>query len=247
VRRRRLLRRQGGGATRTTVWVPGAELGGVAAAADGGPPGLGAQAGLAEEIEERLLGPLPGRRGLLHVEDRVALREVLHRARQHRAEGLEHALAAHGDRRDHVGSPRVERAVEGFDLEHLGQVALVVLEHERHLLHVEPVLEQVLRHLAEALDVLFPAVERRVGHEHERVGALQHELARGRVHRLAGNRQHLQPQVEAAKAGVRSGSRSNRIVRSCAELIEIRSPRRLAAAARCRICRFVVFPPTGGP
>ena len=66
---------------------------------------------------------------------------------------------------------------------------------------IELVRQQVLRHLAEALDVLLPAVGGRVRDEHQRVGALQHQAPRGRVERLPGHRQHLQPQVEPAEAG----------------------------------------------
>ena len=96
---------------------------------------------------------------------------------------------------------RVERAVERLDLQHLRQVALVVLEDEGHRRRVQVVGEQVLRHLPVALDVLLPAVEGGVRDEHERVGALQHQPAGGRVHGLAGNREDLQAQVEAAEAG----------------------------------------------
>ena len=81
-----------------------------------------------------------------------------------------------------------------------GRSRLLYWKHERHRRRVEVVREEVLRHLAVALDVLLPAVERGVGHEHERVGALQHQPARGRVHGLPRHREDLQPQVEAAEA-----------------------------------------------
>ena len=155
----------------------------------------------AEELHESLLRPLPGRRPFLHVEDRVAAGQVLDGAGEGDAEGLEHALPPHGHGRDHLGPPAVERAVERLDLQDLRQVALVVLEDEGHRRRVQVVGEQVLRHLPVALDVLLPAVEGGVRDEHERVGALQHQPAGGRVHGLAGNGEDLQAQVEAAEAG----------------------------------------------
>ena len=45
----------------------------------------------------------------------------------------------------------------------------------------------------------------------------------------------------------RSGSRSNRIVRSWSEFTEMNSPRWRSWAASCSSWRFVVFPPTAGP
>ncbi len=137
----------------------------------------------------------------LHVEDRVAAGQVLDGAGEDDAEGLEHTLPSHGHGRDHLGPPAVEGAVERLDLQDLRQVALVVLEDEGHRRRVQVVGEQVLRHLPVALDVLLPAVEGGVRDEHERVGALEHQPAGGRVHGLAGNGEDLQAQVEAAEAG----------------------------------------------
>ena len=155
----------------------------------------------AEQLQERLLRPLPGRRPFLHVEDRVAAGQVLDRAGEDDAESLEDALAPHRHGRDHLGPPVVERAVERLDLQHLGQVALVVLEDEGHRRRIQVVGDEALRHLPIALDVLLPAVEGGVRDEHERIGALQHQPAGGRVHGLTGNREDLQAQVEAAEAG----------------------------------------------
>jgi hypothetical protein len=148
-----------------------------------------------------LFRPLPRRRSLLHVEDGVAAGEVLSCAGEDRAEGLEDALPPHRNRRNDLRLPRVERAVERLDLERLREVPLVVLEDERHGGGVEVMGEEVLCHLPEALDVLLPAVEGGVGDENERVGSLQAEAARGRVHRLAGDGEDLEAQVEAAEAG----------------------------------------------
>jgi hypothetical protein len=135
------------------------------------------------------------------VDDLVADRQVLHGGGEDGGEGLEHAVAAQGDGRDGRHLARVQRAVHELGGRDLGQVALVVLEDERQGRGVQLVREQVLGHLAEALDVLLPAVGRGVGDEDQRVRALQHQAPRRRVERLARHRQHLQPQVEPAEAG----------------------------------------------
>jgi hypothetical protein len=89
----------------------------------------------------------------------------------------------------------------GVERRHLRQVPLVVLQHQGQRGRVELVRDQVLGHLAEALHVLVPAVGGGVGHEHDGVGALEHQAPGRRVHRLAGHRRQLQPQVEPAEAG----------------------------------------------
>ena len=164
------------------------------------------------------------------------------------AEGLEDALAPDGDRRDHLGPPLVEPPVERLDLDDLRQVALVVLEDERHRRGVEVVGEQVLRHLPVALDVLLPAVEGGVRDEDERVGPLQDQAAGRRVHRLAGDREDLQAQVEAPEARGLEGEQieEDRPVLRGVDRDQL-ARGGLATALRCRIWRLVVFPPTGGP
>jgi hypothetical protein len=157
--------------------------------------------GRSEEVFHRVRGPLARGTALLDVEDGVALGEVLRGEGEGGDERLEDALAADRHRRDRVGVPGVEAAVESLRLQHLRQVPLVVLEDEGHLRGIEVVGEEVLRHLPVALEVLLPAIERGVGHEDERVGALEDEPARGRVHGLPGDGEDLKAEVEAAEAG----------------------------------------------
>ncbi|MFN8095203.1 MAG: hypothetical protein U0599_23820 [Vicinamibacteria bacterium] len=154
-----------------------------------------------EQADDRVLRPLPSRRPLGHVEDRVPGREALDGLGEDGGERLEDALAAHGDRRDRLRVAGVQGAVELVHAQHLRQVALVVLEHERHRLGIEVMRQEVLRHLPVALDVLVPPVESGVRDEHQRVGALQHEPPRRRVHGLTGHREHLKAQLEATVAG----------------------------------------------
>ena len=205
------------------------------------------QRGGAEHAQHGLLRPLP--RGLAAggLQDRVAFGQVLDGAHEDGGEGLEHSLAAHRHRGDAVHLAHVHGAVHELDVHHLGQVALVVLEDEGHGRGVEAVGEQVLGHLPEALQVLFPAIDRGVGHEDQAVRVLQDQAPGGGVHGLPGHGQDLQAEVEAAKPALRRGSRSKRMVRSCAELMEIISPRRACSACWCRTWRLVVLPPTGGP
>ena len=141
-------------------------------------------------------------RGLQHG---VALRQVLDGAHQDGGEGLEHALSPHRNRGDAVDLARVQGPVHELHVHDLGQVALVVLEHQGHGGGVEAMGQQVLGHLPEALEVLLPPVLRGVGHEDQAVGVLQHEPPRGGVHGLAGNGQDLQAQVEAAEARAAQG------------------------------------------
>ena len=73
------------------------------------------------------------------------------------------------------------------------QVLLVVLDHERQLADVDALLQQVGVQVLQALDVLVELARLAVGHEHDAVGALEHELARGVVVDLAGHGVELEP------------------------------------------------------
>ena len=163
--------------------------------------GLEGEPGSAEELLHRLLRPLPRRQALLDVEDGVPVREVLDGEGERGDEGLENPLSPDGHRRYGHGPPGVQAPVEGLGLQDLGQVPLVVLEDEGHLRRVEVVGEEVLGHLPVALEVLLPPVQRGVDDEDEGVGALEDQAPRRGVHRLAGDREDLETQVEAPEAG----------------------------------------------
>ena len=169
--------------------------------------GLRAERGRAEHAQHGLLRPLPRGLAARGFQDRVAFGQVLDGAHEDGGEGLEHPLAAHRHRGDAVHLARVHRAVHELDVHHLGQVALVVLEDQGHGRGVEAVGEQVLGHLPEALQVLFPAIDRGVGHEDQAVRVLQHQASGGGVHGLPGHGQDLQAQVEAAEPGAAQGEK----------------------------------------
>jgi hypothetical protein len=58
------------------------------------------------------------------------------------------------------------------------QVLLVVLECDRHRPHVHALAEEVLLQVLQALQVVVEPARLAVGHEHDAIGALQHQLAR---------------------------------------------------------------------
>ncbi len=126
--------------------------------------------------------------------------ELGHGARHQRADRLEHAVAAerHGFELGHAAL--VERERELLDRGDLGQVALVVLEHDRQRLGVAPDRLQVLAHLHVARAVLLETIGRRVRDEHDRVRPAHHEPSRRGVRRLPGNGHQLEADVEAVEA-----------------------------------------------
>ena len=161
---------------------------------------LDGQGGRPEDAEDRLVGPLLERVSLLLLDDLVALREVLHRSEKDRPEGLENALPSDRHGRHRVDAARIEGAVHELDGGDLGEIALVVLDHQGHGGWIELVVHQVLGHLPEALDVLLPPIRRGVRDEDHGVGALQHEAAGRGIHGLAGDGEDLELQVEAPEA-----------------------------------------------
>src|SRR5207244_3286894 len=70
-------------------------------------------------------------------------------------------------------------------------IALVVLEHERHLVDLDILDGEIFLKVFETLDVLFHLFPLGIGHEHDSIGAAQDELTRGVVNDLAGNRVEL--------------------------------------------------------
>ena len=104
------------------------------------------------------------------------------------AEGLEHAhaLGGHGLERRHL-AVGIERGVQFLHRVHVGQIALVELHRPGNLIQAQAVLGQVRAQVGETLPVLVHLADFTVGHEHDRVGALEHQLAGGVVEHLAGH------------------------------------------------------------
>ena len=84
-----------------------------------------------------------------------------------------------------------------------GRSALVVLEHHRDRGGLDAVVEEILRHLLHALQILLPAIGRRVRDEDDAVRVLQEHLARRSVELLAGHGDHLEAQFVASERGGR--------------------------------------------
>ena len=90
-----------------------------------------------------------------------------------------------------------EDALQLFHRRHAGDVALVVLDDDRRVVHVDLVLIHVIHQIGEALLVRVDHRRLGVGDEHDRVGALEHQLARLVVEDLAGDGIELDLEIEA--------------------------------------------------
>ena len=130
----------------------------------------------------------------------VVERQVADHALEHRTERLEHARAGLGRGGERRSLALVEVALHHGDRRRLWEVALVVLEDERDVRDVDPMSDELAGHLAERLQILFLAVQRRVGDEDDAVDSLEDGLAGRSVHRLTSDAQDLQPEVVAAEA-----------------------------------------------
>jgi hypothetical protein len=83
------------------------------------------------------------------------------------------------------------------------EIALVVLEHHGDRRGLDAVVEEILRHLLHALEILLPAIGRGVRDEHDAVRVLEEHLSRCAVELLTRNRHHLEAQLVAAERGCR--------------------------------------------
>src|SRR3954464_2539469 len=93
---------------------------------------------------------------------------------------------------------RIERGLQIVDRRGTRQVALVVLDDERHLGEVVTVLRHVVVEVLHRLEVRFHALGLGVADEDDAVDVLQYQLAAGVVIHLAGNRVQMEPCLEAA-------------------------------------------------
>ncbi len=115
----------------------------------------------------------------------------------HRQEGLEHALPLGGHRLHGLAAPEIQGLLQLALGGHVGEVLLVPLEHERHLLGHQTVGEQVDLHVLEGLHVLFEGLALAVRHEDHGVGPRQHHATGGVVLDLARHGVDLHLEVVA--------------------------------------------------
>src|SRR5687767_13972704 len=78
------------------------------------------------------------------------------------------------------------------------EIALIVLDHERHLREVEPVFRHVVVQVLHGFLIRLHALELRVADEDDAVHAFQDQLAAGVVVHLPGHRVQMEPGLEAA-------------------------------------------------
>ena len=115
-----------------------------------------------------------------------------------RLERLEDAHPVDGGRLEGGRCPRIQGLLQLVDRQDVAQVPLVVLEHERHALRLEPELFEVLAQVEKRLLVRFRGGHLAVGHEHDAVDALQHQPPRGVVEHLSRDRVELQAHLHPA-------------------------------------------------
>ena len=103
------------------------------------------------------------------------------------SQGLEHPAAVQRVGRIARHRAEVERVVHLLVRQDqvAGQVLLVVLEHDRQLADVHALRQQIVLQVLQALEVVVEPAGLAVGHEHDAVGALEHELPGGVVVALA--------------------------------------------------------------
>jgi hypothetical protein len=103
--------------------------------------------------------------------------QPLEQETRHGVQRLVDAATARRRRLEARNTARVQRLLELLDTVELRQVALVVLQDERDALERQPLLAQVLVEVAQRFEVVLHLPEAGIGHEHHRIGALEHELA----------------------------------------------------------------------
>ena len=101
-----------------------------------------------------------------------------------------------GGRREERHLARVELGVHLVEGKNVFHVALVVLEHEGHVVEVHAVVLQVLAQVLEALEVFGLAGTLRVGDKHDTVYAAEHQLTGTVVIDLARNRVQLETSLK---------------------------------------------------
>ncbi len=83
-----------------------------------------------------------------------------------------------------------------------------MLEDQRDLAEVTPLIEEVLAQVLQALEVGVGADELRVADEDDAVRPGEHQLARGVEVHLPGHREELQANVHPRTGGSRMGRKS---------------------------------------
>ena len=127
----------------------------------------------------------------------VAHPQVQHRPVERRREGGDDSFFPNRHGRKAVRVTRVQRPVHGLERCEVGEVALVVLKHDRDARRVDAESEEVAIHFSEAFERFLPAVGGGVGDEDDSVGALEEHAPTRGVNGLSRHRDHLQPEVVA--------------------------------------------------
>ena len=110
-------------------------------------------------------------------------------------EGLEHALAGHGDRLVKGDHARVQCGIQFFDGQHIGQVALVVLKHHGKIRQIDAHIGKIVPQIGEAFEVRIEHGTLRVSNKDDAVSALQHQFARGVIEHLTRHRVEMEPHL----------------------------------------------------
>ncbi len=89
-------------------------------------------------------------------------------------EGLEHALSGHGDRPVIGDHARVQGGVQFVNGQHLGQIALVILQDHGKISEVNAHVGKIIAKIRKAFEVCVEHGALGIGDEDNSVGALQH-------------------------------------------------------------------------
>lgn len=91
--------------------------------------------------------------------------------------------------------PAVEEFVEFSDGKNVGQIVLVVLKHDRHVVQIAPLIGEVVAQIVETFEVRIGSCGLCIGDENDSIRAREHEFARGVEVHLTRHREQLQAHV----------------------------------------------------